>query len=179
MEVTLLNNNVISIDTVYFYALFIQLFQVKAWTIQLLMRKQIFKVLHVLNKVKINPEDHLMTLARDSAQIEYRDFIVENLEKISKDISSDNLPIYLNFKRHWNLLRYLEKSFESDGTFKQNKVFGSGKNRIFVNETEIKALTVEKIEKYPDQWKSKIATALFFTCFGMYFISKLIRYNEK
>ncbi|XP_075969703.1 spatacsin [Anticarsia gemmatalis] len=139
--------------------------EVKAWTIQLLMRKQIFKVLHVLNKVKINPEDHLMTLARDSAQIQYRDFIVEHLEKIAKDMVPENLEKYQNFKRHWNLLRYLEKSFESDGTFKQNKVFGSGKNILVVTESEIKALTIEKIEKYPEQWKSKIATALFFNCF--------------
>lgn len=139
--------------------------EVKAWSIQLLMRKQIFKVLHVLNKVKINPEEHLMTLAEDSSQIVYRDFIVEQLEKLSKDMNSDNLEKYANFKRHWNLLRYLEKSFEIDGTFKQNKVFGTGKYRIVVTETEIKQLTIAKIESYPVQWKSKIATALFFNCF--------------
>ena len=107
-----------------------------------------------------------MTLARDSAQIEYRDFIVEHLEKLSKEMNSETLEQWLDFKRHWNLLRYLEKSFESDGTFKQNKVFGTGKDRIVVNESEIKALSIEKIEKYPQQWKSKIATALFFNSFG-------------
>ncbi|KAJ8725713.1 hypothetical protein PYW08_003896 [Mythimna loreyi] len=139
--------------------------EVKAWTVQLLLRKQIFKVLHILNKVKINPELHLMTLARDSAQIDYRDFIVEHLEKLAKDMNGETQEKWLDFKRHWNLLRYLEKSFESDGTFKQNKVFGTGKDRIVVNESEIKALTVEKIEKYPQQWKSKIATALFFHSF--------------
>ncbi|XP_049866892.1 spatacsin [Pectinophora gossypiella] len=139
--------------------------EVKAWTVQLLLRKQIFKVLHILNKVKINPEEHLMTLAQESPQIEYRDFIVENLEKLSKDIKPENLPRWQNFKNHWNLLRYLEKSFEVDGTFKQNKVFGVGNNRVFVNESEIKPLTIEKIEKYPPEWKSKIATALFFDSF--------------
>ncbi|XP_026744645.1 spatacsin [Trichoplusia ni] len=139
--------------------------EVKAWTVQLLSRKQIFKVLHILNKVKINPEQHLMSLAEDSAQIEYRDFIVEQIEKLAKDMNSESLSKWQNFKRHWNLLRYLEKSFECDGTFKQNKVFGTGKERIVVNESEIKALTIEKIEKYPQQWKSRIATALFFNSF--------------
>ncbi|KPI91567.1 Spatacsin [Papilio xuthus] len=139
--------------------------EVKAWTVQLLLRKQIFKVLHVLNKVNINPEEHLMTLAATSSNIEYRDFIVEQLEKLSKDIKSENLDKWLNFKRHWNLLRYLEKSFEVDGTFKQNKVFGEGNDRVFVNESEIKALTIEEIEKYPSHWKSKIATTLFFNTF--------------
>lgn len=138
---------------------------------QLLMRKQIFKVLHILNKVKINPEKHLIDLAKTSAIIEYRDFIVENLEKLSKDILPENLEEWQNFKRHWNLLRYLEKSFEVDGTFKQNKVFGVNKDRIVVNESEIKALTVENIEKYPSQWKSKIATALFFDSFGKFHMS--------
>ncbi|XP_047021762.1 spatacsin isoform X1 [Helicoverpa zea] len=139
--------------------------EVKAWTVQLLLRKQIFKVLHILNKVKINPELHLMILAQDSAQIEYRDFIVEHLEKLSKDMNTEIIDKWLDFKRHWNLLRYLEKSFEIDGTFKQNKVFGTGKDRIVVNESEIKALTIEKIQKYPPEWKSKIATALFFNSF--------------
>lgn len=138
----------------------------KAWTVQLLLRKQIHKVLHILNKVKVSPELHLMALAQDSAQIEHRDFIVEHLEKLSKGMNNETQEKWLVFKRHWNLLRYLEKSFESDGTFKQNKVFGTGKDRIVVNESEIKALTVEKIEKYPQQWKSKIATALFFHSFG-------------
>lgn len=110
-----------------------------------------------------------MELAQDSAQIEYRDFIVDNLEKMIKEMTGDNLKKYENFKRHWNLLRYLEKSFEADGTFKQNKAFGSGKDRIIVNESEIKALTIENIEKYPQEWKSKIATALFFSTFGKLF----------
>lgn len=130
------------------------------------MRKQIFKVLHVLNKVQLNPEDHLMTLAQASPQIEYRDFIVDNIEKISNNIISENVERWQTFKRHWNLLRHLEKSFEVDGIFKQNKIFGSGKNRVIVNESEIKALTIEKIEKYPSQWKTKIATTLFFDTFG-------------
>lgn len=140
----------------------------KVWTVQLLLRKQIFKVLHVLSKVKINPEEHLMSLAETSSAIEYRDFLVEQLEKISKDMLSENIPKWLEFKRHWNLLRYLEKSFQIDGTYKQNKVFGTGKDRIFVNESEVKALTIENIEKYPVSWKTKIATALFFQSFGLY-----------
>lgn len=107
-----------------------------------------------------------MTLAEDSAQIEYRDFIVDHLENMRKDMSAEDLAKFENFKRHWNLLRYLEKSFESGGTFKQNKAFGTGKERIIVNESEIKALTIEKIVKYPEEWKSKIATTLFFTSFG-------------
>ncbi|KAG7307274.1 hypothetical protein JYU34_007437 [Plutella xylostella] len=139
--------------------------EVKAWTVQLLMRKQIFKVLHILNKVQINSEEHFMTLAGESAQIDYRDFIVEHLEKISKEIKPDNVDKWLSFKKHWILLSKLEKSFEKDGTFKQNKVFGTGTERIFVTETEIKALTIDKITKYSDQWKSKIATALFFESF--------------
>ncbi|CAH2086346.1 unnamed protein product [Euphydryas editha] len=139
--------------------------EVKAWTVQLLMRKQIFKVLHILNKCNINAEEHLMTLAQTSTEIEYRDFIVEHLHKLSNDMISANLSKWENFKRHWNLLRYLEKSFEVDGTFKQNKVFGTGTDRVFVNETEIKALTIEKIEKYSSEWKCKIATALFFDTF--------------
>ncbi|XP_034840760.1 spatacsin [Maniola hyperantus] len=139
--------------------------EVKAWTVQLLMRKQIYKVLHILNKCNINSEEHLMVLAETSPEIEYRDFIVENLQKLSKDMKSENLNRWENFKRHWNLLRYLEKSFEVDGTFKQNKVFGIGSNRVFVNESEIKALTIENIEKYPPDWKCKIATALFFDTF--------------
>lgn len=139
--------------------------EVKVWTVQLLLRKQIFKVLHVLSKVKINPEEHLMSLAETSSAIEYRDFLVEQLEKISKDMLSENIPKWLEFKRHWNLLRYLEKSFQIDGTYKQNKVFGTGKDRIFVNESEVKALTIENIEKYPVSWKTKIATALFFQSF--------------
>lgn len=130
------------------------------------MRKQIFKVLHVLNKCNINPEEHLMALAQTSAEMEYRDFIVEHLHKLSKDMISTNLNKWEDFRRHWNLLRYLEKSFEVDGTFKQNKVFGIGSDRVFVNETEIKALTIEKIEKYSTEWKCKIATALFFDTFG-------------
>ncbi|XP_052757536.1 uncharacterized protein LOC113517240 [Galleria mellonella] len=139
--------------------------EVKAWTVQLLLRKQIFKVLHILNKVQVNPEEHLMTLAQDSASIEYRDFIVDNIEKLSKDILPENVDKWQNFRRHWNLLRYLEKSFEVDGTFKQNKVFGIGTDRIIVNESEIKALTINKIEKYPAQWKSRVSTALFFDTF--------------
>ncbi|XP_045785776.1 spatacsin [Maniola jurtina] len=139
--------------------------EVKAWTVQLLMRKQIYKVLHILNKCNINPEEHLMVLAETSPEIEYRDFIVENLQKLSKDMKSENVKRWEDFKRHWNLLRYLEKSFEVDGTFKQNKVFGIGSNRVFVNESEIKALTIENIEKYPPDWKCKIATALFFDTF--------------
>ncbi|XP_045491000.1 spatacsin [Colias croceus] len=139
--------------------------EVKAWTVQLLLRKQIHKVLHILNKVEINPEDHLMTLAQAATQIEYRDFLVENLQKISKDMKNENIGRWENFLRHWNLLRYLEKSFEVDGTFKQNKVFGTCSDRVFVNESEIKALTIEKIEKYPSEWKSKIATSLFFEKF--------------
>jgi hypothetical protein len=142
--------------------------QVKAWTIQLLMRKQIFKVLHILGKVNINPEIHLMNLAQTSPQIEYRDFIIDQLDKISKDILPENKEKWQDFKMHWNLLRYLEKSFEVDGTFKQNKVFGVGKDRIVVNESEIKALTVENITKYPLEWKKKIATALFFDSFGKF-----------
>ncbi|XP_047512277.1 spatacsin [Pieris napi] len=139
--------------------------EVKAWTVQLLMRKQIFKVLHILNKMNINPEDHLMALAQTATQIEYRDFLVENLQKITKDMNAENIPRWEDFHRHWNLLRYLEKSFEVEGTFKQNKVFGSGADRVFVNETEIKSLTIEKIEKYPSDWKNKIATVLFFETF--------------
>ncbi|KAJ2952675.1 hypothetical protein O0L34_g7014 [Tuta absoluta] len=139
--------------------------EVKAWTVQLLLRKQIFKVLHILGKVKINPEEHLMTLAQEATQIEYRDFIVENLEKLTKDMLPENLPRWHDFQKHWNLLRYLEKSFEVDGTFKQNKVFGVGNERIFVNESEIKPLTIEKIAKYSQEWKSKIATVLFFETF--------------
>lgn len=110
-----------------------------------------------------------MTLAYESPQIEYRDFIVENLEKMVKDMKVDNIEKWQDFKRHWNLLRFLEKSFESEGVFKQNKVFGDGKNRIYVNESEIKALTIEKIVKYPPEWKSKIATALFFDTFGKFY----------
>lgn len=83
-------------------------------------------------------------------------------------MKTENLSRWENFKRHWNLLRYLEKSFEVEGTFKQNKVFGIGSNRVFVNESEIKALTIENIEKYPPDWKCKIATALFFDTFGEY-----------
>lgn len=107
-----------------------------------------------------------MTIAASSAEIEYRDFIVDQIEKNSKGMTSENLERWLNFKRHWNLLRYLEKSFEVDGTFKQNKVFGEGTDRVFVNESEIKALTIEKIENYPSHWKSLIATTLFFNTFG-------------
>lgn len=140
--------------------------QVKAWTVQLLMRKQIFKVLHILNKVQINVEEHLMTLAQESSEIEYRDFIVEHLEKISKDIKSENSDRWQEFRRHWHLLRYLEKSFEFEGTFKQNKVFSQGKDMVVVTESEIKAMTIEKIYKYPPEWKSRIATALFFDVFG-------------
>lgn len=107
-----------------------------------------------------------MTLAQESSKIEYRNFIVTNLESMVKEMSPENLDKYLNFKRHWNLLRFLEKSFETDGVFKQNKAFGTGKSRIIVNESEIKALTIEGIQKYPEEWKSKIATALFFNFFG-------------
>ncbi|XP_050680736.1 spatacsin isoform X2 [Leptidea sinapis] len=139
--------------------------EVKSWTVQLLMRKQIFKVLHLLNKVDINPEDHLMTLAQTATEIEYRDFLVEHLQKITKDMKSENIARWENFLRHWNLLRYLEKSFEVEGKFKQNKVFGTGTDRVFVNESEIKELTIEKIEKYSSDWKSNVATALFFDVF--------------
>ncbi|KAG6442693.1 spatacsin [Manduca sexta] len=139
--------------------------EVKAWTVQLLLRKQIFKVLHILDKVKINPEEHLMTLAEVSESIEYRDFIVEHLEKLLKNMIPENIPKWEEFQRHWNLLRYLEKSFETDGIFKQNKVFIVGKERVYVTESEIKALTIEKIAKYPPQWKSKISTTLFFNSF--------------
>lgn len=114
----------------------------------------------------LNQEDHLMTLAQTATDIDYRDFLVEHLQKLTKDIKPENKPRWEDFKSHWNLLRYLEKSFEVDGTFKQNKVFGSGTDRVFVNETEIKALTIEKIEKYPRDWKNKIATVLFFETFG-------------
>lgn len=48
------------------------------------MRKQIFKVLHILNKCSINPEENLMTLAETSPEIEYRDFVVEQLQKLAK-----------------------------------------------------------------------------------------------
>lgn len=109
-----------------------------------------------------------MSLAQTSSDIDYRDFIVEHLEKNSKDMSDENIGRWQQFVRHWNLLRYLEKSFETEGTFKQNKVFGVGKDRIFVNESEIKELTIEKIEKYSQQWKEKIATNLFFQSFGKY-----------
>lgn len=107
-----------------------------------------------------------MELAQASPQIEYRDFIVSHIDKMEKDIKTENQAAWHDFKRHWHLLRYLEMSFEVDGTFKQNKVFGSGSNRVFVNESEIKELTIEKIQKYPPDWKSKIATALFFDTFG-------------
>lgn len=116
--------------------------------------------------MKINPEEHLMTLAEVSPQIEYRDFIIEHVENSTKDMSSETLARWQIVKRHWNLLRYLEKSFETEGVFKQNKAFGSGKERIIVNESEIKALSIEKIQKYPDMWKGRIATALFFSTFG-------------
>ncbi|CAK1545304.1 unnamed protein product [Leptosia nina] len=139
--------------------------EVKAWTVQLLMRKQIFKVLHILNKINFNPEEHLMTLAQSATEIVYRDFLVENLLKISKDMKPENISRWEDFQRHWHLLRYLEKSFEVDGKFKQNKVFGLGTGRVFVNESEIKSLTIEKIEKYPSDWKNKIATVLFFETF--------------
>ncbi|XP_041977836.1 spatacsin [Aricia agestis] len=137
--------------------------EVKAWTVQLLAQKQIFKVLHVLNKCNINAEDHLMALAKVATEIDYRDFIVEHLEKLTKD--TVQLDRWADFKRHWNLLRHLEKSFEVDGTFKQNKVFGIAENRVFVNESEIKALNIEKIEQYPADWKCKVATVLFFDTF--------------
>lgn len=107
-----------------------------------------------------------MTLAQESSEIEYRDFIVEHLEKISKDIKSENSDRWQEFWRHWHLLRYLEKSFEFEGTFKQNKVFSQGKDMVVVTESEIKAMTIEKIYKYPPEWKSRIATALFFDVFG-------------
>lgn len=139
--------------------------EVKTWTIQLLMGKQIHRVLHILNKVNLNPEEHLMTIAEVSPQIDFRDFIVENIKKLVKDMNPDNIPLWNDFNRHWNLLRYLEKAFECDGTFKQNKVFGTGKERIIVNESEIKALTIENIKKYPMDWKRKIATTLFFSTF--------------
>ncbi|XP_061711592.1 spatacsin [Cydia pomonella] len=139
--------------------------EVRAWTIQLLLRKQIFKVLHVLNKVGIDPAEHLMDLAQSSPEIEYRDFIVQHLDKLSLDLKGDTVTRWHNFKRHWMLLQYLEKSFEIEGTFKQNKVFGTGKNRIIVNESEIKALTIEKIQACTPQWKSKIASALFLDSF--------------
>lgn len=130
------------------------------------MRKQIFKVLHILSKCNLNPEEHLISIAQTSTEIEYRDFIVDHLQKLAKDIKNENIEKWENFKRHWNLLRCLEKSFEVDGTFKQNKVFGFGTERVFVNESEIKALTVEKIAKYSSEWKCKIATTLFFDTFG-------------
>lgn len=140
----------------------------KAWTVQLLMRKQIFKVLHILNKCNLNPEEHLLSIAETADEIEHRDFIVEHLHKLNKDIKSENLNKWEDFRKHWNLLRCLENSFEVDGTFKQNKVFGIDNERVFVNESEIKALTVEKVAKYPSEWKSKIATCLFFDTFGKF-----------
>lgn len=114
----------------------------------------------------MNVEEHILGLARESAEIEYRDFIIEHLQKMSKSFPEDMSNKWQHFIRHWNLLRFLEKSFETDGTFKQNKVFGVGKDKIIVNESEIKALTIEKIEKYPDNWKSKVAANLFFDAFG-------------
>lgn len=107
-----------------------------------------------------------MTLALESSDIQYRDFIVEHLLKIAKDIKPDNADKWHEFRRHWHLLRHLEKSFEVGGTFKQNKVFAAEKDIVVVTESEIKSMTVEKIIKYPIEWKSRIATALFFNSFG-------------
>lgn len=120
-----------------------------------------------------------MTLTEDSTQIEYRDFIIEHVAKCTKDMSSETLERWQNIRRHWNLLRYLEKSFETEGVFKQNKAFGLGKERIIVNESEIKALTIEKIMKYTDVWKSRIATVLFFSTFGEYFTSLICVSKQK
>lgn len=135
------------------------------------MRKQIHKAVHILNKVQINVEDHLMALAKETIMIDNRDFIIEYLTKISKEFDTSKQETWLNFYKHWTLLKYLEKSFETDGTFKQNKVFGSGKDRVVVNESEIKLLTIDKIEVYPDEWKNKVATSLFFDCFGKFFVA--------
>ncbi|GBP24773.1 Spatacsin [Eumeta japonica] len=88
--------------------------EVSAWIVQLLMRKQIFKVLHILNKVEINPEQHLIALARETVEIAFRDFIVNHLEANYNDFKPENMEKWRDFYKHWNLLRYLEKSFESD-----------------------------------------------------------------
>lgn len=139
--------------------------EVFAWVLQLLSNKQIFKAKHVLNKVNICPEQHLLNLARESAEISFRDYIVDQLMKTSGEFQSKNTEEWRLFTLHWKLLKCLEQSFELGGTFKQNKVFGLGKDLIVVTETEIRRLTIESIEKYPESWKCKVASYLFFETF--------------
>lgn len=108
----------------------------------------------------------MLNVAKESLDNTLRDYIIDQLMKTANDLQKDAPEEWKVVISHWNLLQLLEKSFETDGTLKQTRVFGVGKDLCIVTSSEMKMLTIQKIQTYPDQWKRKVASYLFLEILG-------------
>lgn len=133
---------------------------------QLLNGKQYFKASHVLTKIKMDPNVHMLNIAYETSDGELRTYILEQLDK-TVNIDFKSTSEWENFMNHFYLLQSIQKSFEISGVTKQNKVFGTENNMIIINLSEIKKLSIEKLIAHSEEWKSKIASHLFLSNLGM------------
>lgn len=127
---------------------------------------QFFKASHVLNKINVSPNKHILTIAFESTDKKLRDYISDQLVKTADDLQNDSQEEWQNYLNNWNLLKLLEKSFDIDGIPKQNKVFGSGKDMVVVTLSDVKHINVKKFSEMSSESKKKIATNLFIDNFG-------------
>lgn len=116
--------------------------QILTWVYQLLDQRQIFKASHILSNIGLDPPDQLSNILLETNNKQLRDYIAEHLAKNGKLESA-----LLNT---WNFIKAIE---DSHVILPQ------------INE-DITQTSIQKIDQKSREWKSQIATVLFFNNYG-------------
>ncbi|CAH2009110.1 unnamed protein product [Acanthoscelides obtectus] len=135
--------------------------EVLAWVKELLDRKQIFRISHILNNIGIDPNTELQNVFYTTADSELREYIgnhLKNLKKLDERLS--------------NLWHFLDLVL---------------KNNALVSKQKLSKDSIECLENQDSEWKSEIAAKLFLRTYDtvlVYFFNEnalwkqLIFYND-
>nr|CAI5834396.1 unnamed protein product [Callosobruchus analis] len=135
--------------------------EVLSWVNELLDRKQIFRISHILNNIGIDPATKLQNVFYTTSDSELREYIGNHLK------NSKNLDERLS-----NLWHFLELILQ---------------NNVLVSKQKLSKENIECLEKQDDEWKSEIAAKLFLRTHDMVLVNffnetalwkQLIFYNE-
>lgn len=115
------------------------------WVKELLVRKQIFRVSHVLQNIGIDPNEELLKVFYSTTNKELREYIGNHLKNQNK--LDDKMQLL------WHFLALIVD------------------NNVLISKYKFSNESIENLDNQNAEWKAEVASKLFLRTYGEYYLS--------
>ncbi|KAG5898668.1 hypothetical protein JTB14_005427 [Gonioctena quinquepunctata] len=115
--------------------------EVFRWVKELLDRKQIFRVSHILKNIEVNPQEELSKVFYTTTNADLREYIGNHLQSQSQ--------LEEGLQRLWNFLDLILN------------------NNLLISKYRLSADSIECLDKQPSEWKAEIAVKIFLRTYDI------------